>query len=471
MPSEKDKLKDKCQALGVRTVGCKSTADYRTALDAQAPGWREETHQLSGAAMADDALQRQRPVRGEAILAKKEAEAARRKKAEDEEEARLEAKRKTQAARVEDHIEKHDAFILNTKTKTIKCRAGKLKERTLPDNPENRRLFEASVAASGRGRLQDLAAAAKKRKQTGQSAPKPRPYAVLASPSQDAPPPVMKKARALKKGGRAALKQLTQDPAEAARPAQQEAPTRKAPKRRKTPAPRKASTSLKKRVPSWLQGFRELAVVNRFSVPFELQQLFENDMRSCYRERAHFLTKPTGKLEPIFLEVDAAYAGFIGAMGLPDFVAPQITVPMHPAQWIGANDGSQDECRVIWRRVMRAYEADRTLDLDDLFNEEAWKCDFGDTALSALHGYAFGAEDLADYRDAWRFHVILDDGGASCSESVVLWPTPLVELFKGESDFEGLERYIGPARLGHIKVLITNATRAKASRQKACLEK
>ena len=40
--------------------------------------------------------------------------------------------------------------------------------------------------------------------------------------------------------------------------------------------------------------------------------MFENDMRSCYRERAHFLTKPTGKLEPIFLETDAAYAGFIG---------------------------------------------------------------------------------------------------------------------------------------------------------------
>ena len=40
MSSEKDKLIAKCQALGVRTVGCRSAADYRAALDAQAPGWR-----------------------------------------------------------------------------------------------------------------------------------------------------------------------------------------------------------------------------------------------------------------------------------------------------------------------------------------------------------------------------------------------------------------------------------------------
>ena len=404
-------------------------------------------------------------------MAKKEQDEAAKKARIDAHEKFLAGKREAQAKRKKAYIEKTGkGYDIDHKAKTIFCKAGKLAGKTWKDKPENRKAFEASAAASEqRERRRENRTRRDERLKTGQSAPPPRPRAVPASPSQDARPPLKKKARKSKKGGRAALQELTQDAAEAARPAQQEAPTRKAPKR-KTPAPRKASTSLKKRVPSWLQGFRELAVVNRFSVAVELQKMFETDMRSCYREKAHYLTKPTGKLEPIFLEVDAAYAGFIGAMGLPDFVAPQITVPMHPAQWIGANDGSNDECRVIWRRVMRAYEADKTLNLDDLFNEEAWKCDFGDTALCALHGYAFGAEDLADYRDAWRFHVILDDGGASCSESVVLWPTPLVELFKGESDFEGLERYIGPARLGHIKVLITNATRAKASRQKACLE-
>ena len=373
---------------------------------------------------------------------------------------------------MKDNIEKTSkGYNINHKAKTIFCTAGKLADKTWKDTPGNRKAFEASAAASvQRERRRECRESRDVRLKTGQSAPPPKPYAVPASPSQDARPPLKKKARASKKDGRAALKQLTQDPAETARPAQQEAPTRKAPKR-KTPAPRKAPTAPKKREPSWLKGFRELPVVNRFSVAVELQHMFEKDMRSCYKARAHYLAKPTGQLEPIFLEVDAAYAGFIGAMGLPESVAPQMTVPMHPGQWIGANDGSQDECRVIWRRVMMAYEADKTLNLDDLFNEEAWKCDFGDTALCALHGYAFSAEDLADYRDAWRFHVILDDGGASCSESVVLWSTPLVELFKGESDFEGLERYIGPARLGHIKVLITNATRAKASRQKACLQK
>ena len=40
MPSELDKLKDKCQALGVGTVGCKTIPQYRAALDAQAPGWQ-----------------------------------------------------------------------------------------------------------------------------------------------------------------------------------------------------------------------------------------------------------------------------------------------------------------------------------------------------------------------------------------------------------------------------------------------
>ena len=45
MSSEKDKLIAKCQALGVSTVGCKSAADYRAALDDQAPGWRAETPQ------------------------------------------------------------------------------------------------------------------------------------------------------------------------------------------------------------------------------------------------------------------------------------------------------------------------------------------------------------------------------------------------------------------------------------------
>ena len=45
MRSEKDKLKDRCQELGVRTVGCRSAADYRAALDGQAPGWRAETPQ------------------------------------------------------------------------------------------------------------------------------------------------------------------------------------------------------------------------------------------------------------------------------------------------------------------------------------------------------------------------------------------------------------------------------------------
>ena len=45
MSSEKDKVIAKCQALGVRTVGCRTTAQYRAALDAQAPGWRAETPQ------------------------------------------------------------------------------------------------------------------------------------------------------------------------------------------------------------------------------------------------------------------------------------------------------------------------------------------------------------------------------------------------------------------------------------------
>ena len=61
-----------------------------------------------------------------------------------------------------------------------------------------------------------------------------------------------------------------------------------------------------------LQHFSALPVATATSGLCKVARLFENDMRSCYRERAHFLTKPTGKLEPIFLETDAAYAGFIG---------------------------------------------------------------------------------------------------------------------------------------------------------------
>ena len=52
---------------------------------------------------------------------------------------------------------------------------------------------------------------------------------------------------------------------------------------------------------------------------------------------------------------------------------------------------------------------------------------------------------------------------------MVLWPTTLTELFKDESFFEGMERYVGAARLGFIKTLIGNATRLRAAAERACV--
>ena len=163
-------------------------------------------------------------------------------------------------------------------------------------------------------------------------------------------------------------------------------------------------------------------------------------------------------------------------MRLPAHARPQLLVPISPAALTGANScyGDLGLSGKTYSEAMARVERDASLsskDLEDVYNVVASENGLLDMAICALCGYDFEGRHLTVLRRHFRFRIILDDGGASCSESVVLWPTPLVELFKGESDFEGLERYIGPARLGHIKVLITNATRAKASRQKACLEK
>uniref|UniRef100_A0A7S4E3L3 Uncharacterized protein n=1 Tax=Pelagomonas calceolata TaxID=35677 RepID=A0A7S4E3L3_9STRA len=131
-----------------------------------------------------------------------------------------------------------------------------------------------------------------------------------------------------------------------------------------------------------------------------------------------------------------------------------------------------------WRRQLlrRTYEeaearvaADKSLVFLDVYNSLALANGLMDAAINARHGVVFEERHLRVLRGRWRFHRLLDDGGASCPEAMVLWPTTLTELFKNESFIEGMERYVGAARLGFIKTLIGNATRLRAAAERACV--
>ena len=218
---------------------------------------------LSCAAMADASQPRQRSKRGEAILAKQEAEAARKKKVEEEYAAKLEAENKRKRQNDAKTVKKHAAFYENTASKKIMCLAGPKKDGLWhPDSKKLRAEFEASAAASKpRKRLEKNREATKARKRTGKQAPPPRRIAAPPPPPPKKPSSKPSSRPSSKKpAGRQPLAQLSQD--EAPR-AQQQA---RAPKKcgAACDAPGAARQQSKKPAsePSWAQPLRILQRVN-----------------------------------------------------------------------------------------------------------------------------------------------------------------------------------------------------------------
>ena len=207
------------------------------------------------------------------ILAKQEAEAARKKKVEEEYAAKLEAENKRKRQNDAKTLVKHAAFYENKKTKKIMCLAGEKKDGLWhPDSKKLRAEFEASAAASKpRERREENRKAAKARKRPGKQAPPPRWIAAAPPPpkkpkkpaSKPAPPPPKKKPSkkpsSKKPAGRRPLAQLPLDEA----PRTQEP---RAPKKRGAAceAPGAARQQRKKPAsePSWAQPLRFLQRVN-----------------------------------------------------------------------------------------------------------------------------------------------------------------------------------------------------------------
>ena len=422
--------------------------------------------------MADDPPQRrQRPVRGQdpKILAKKEAEAARRQKAEDEHEAFLEAQRKKNREQ-KDHIVQHAAFYENTKTKTIKCRAGPLRDHVwYPDSTTLREEFETSAAASRRGRREELADATRKRKETGESAP-PRRRRALSQPppSSDAAPSPPKKKSSSKPAGRAPLAPLPQDEAPEARP-----PARVAQKRGAAGATRPAASQRSKKTandPSWLRPAKVVAQVNELSATREFQERYEAELRVALAEKQQFLLKPTNARLDFITRVAAGYNELFDTLDLGRY-APQFLVPVTPNVCVGLNScwGFAGECYRTYYAADEMVDEDPSLDLAVVFNDLASKNGFLDKAICALCGCNFSEAHLGHLRERFGFFILLDNGRASCPEAVFLLPTPLLNLFKNDSDLALLERFLGTARFRHVTSLIGNASRQRATAEQACV--
>ena len=435
-----------------------------------------QDHLLDAAPMAApkpkaDAPPMVRPKRnGDPVDLARKAEAERRRKeAEDKHAAFLEAERKRNREE-KDHIVKHDWGEENTRTNKIRCRVGPLRsDEWHPDSKSLRKRFEASLAASSRGRRQELADAARKRKETGESAP-PRRRRALSQPppSSDAAPPRKKKPSSKKQAGRAPLAELQQDEAPEARP-----PARAARKRGTPGARRQAASQRDKRTacdPSWLRSAEPVASVNELSATRELQDRYENELRVALAEKQAFLLKPTNARLRFITKVTEGYDELFDTLGLGRW-KPPFLVPLHPNACIGMNSGwgFAGECYRTFYQADEMVDEDPSLDLAVVFNDLASKNGFLDKAICALCGCQFSEAHLGDLREHFDFFILLDNGRASCPEAVFLLPTPLVNLFKNDSDLALLERFLGTARFRHVTSLIGNASRQRATAEQACV--
>ena len=187
-----------------------------------------------------------------------------------------------------------------------------------------------------------------------------------------------------------------------------------------------------------------------------------------------WLTKPTGKYFDFFNEVADSYDQLFRSLRLPAHAQPQLLVPISPGALTGANNcyGELGLSGKTYSEAMARVEEDASLtlkDLEDVYNMVASKNGLLGMAICALCGFDFEERHLRVLCRHFRFRIILDDGGASCSEAAILMPTPIASLFTNDSDVGTLERFIGTARLRYIKTLIGNACALRTTAEQACV--
>ena len=146
-------------------------------------------------------------------------------------------------------------------------------------------------------------------------------------------------------------------------------------------------------------------------------------------------------------------------------------VPLTPNACVGLNSGwgFAGACYRTYYEADALVDEDPTLDLAVVFNDLASKNGFLDMAICALCGCQFSEAHLGVLRKRFAFFILLDNGRASCPEAVFLLPTPLLNLFKNDSDLALLERFLGTARFRHVTSLIGNASRQRATAEQACV--